>query len=1278
VNDPVLHVEMLGGFDLHYNGKAVPPISSRPASSLLAYLILRRHRTHTRDLLAGRFWSDLSEDKARRRLSDALWQIRRAVKTVGIDDLFEKSNTTVAVRPDLQVEVDVEGFEAELDAMERALRIDRGGVSIAQITRIVGLYGGELLAGHYDEWIDDQRDKLLPRYLAAVSTLVQLHRSAGDYEAALRHARALVAADPLTEEWHRDVMRLYLLNGQPSAAERQFSACRDALEEGLGVEPSPETVKLAERIRQEASTAAPISQELPFVGRAAERSLLLGRVNDVMEGKGGLVLVEGETGIGKSRLLAEMADGAEWRDVQVFVGRHSATSPMSPYDGLREALAPATHGLRGERLAAHLPPVWLKQASTVLEGLKAQLEPADARYHPALRPEEEPGRTTEALVRTILAMGQPKPALVVLEDVHRSDDDTVAVLARLGERLIDSSVLVCLSYQRHEAESSPHLWQMLSALESKPGSSRIVLGPLETDDVRQLVTAELGPGGIGAPGVGAEQISRLTMTSGGNPYVILELLRSPIDVLGRRGPGPDAVGDPGMVDDLLPGLLEVLTRRIDAVPAEVREVLEVVSAMTGPMSTTVVTGVAGLDRPTVVSALTEAVERGFLVETTRGCEFAQEHTRRVVYDGIEPASRRRIHGRIVDALVREQGVRVGQMAHHAWLAEQWHRAYQYHALAADSALKVNAYHTTAEHFAKADQAASESSTRDADRIDDLAAFERVLDILGRRSEQQTLLDRMAAAASTPEVRLQVDQRRAWLLANTDRGAEAARLALEAIAAARETGLSTGELLTIVGCARAWSGDLHGAIAPLEEAVAEIEARGGSGLTAQIMLGRTCADLLRYEPARQRLEAAYEVAKSCDDPRSQVEALSHLAPLYNSLRMEVKAENAFLEALQLARSIGYRHGEGLNLVNLATFHLRLGRGGRAIGLFAEAAAVFASLGNGRGEAWVRLNGAHLAHWVLGDDTAARSQAQQAAVYFRSAGDPRQEADCLIYLAGVDRRSGRRRLARRRLLDALSKAQLSDDPETEVSAQLGLALVALDLAHPEQALVHTEAASRRSREAGLEATLPVVMAVEGRARLATGQREAALEAVSRSVELNWQGAALAHLAAWWSCEVMAAAGEETGAAQQAALAHRLMTRNLEGLPDPVARAAWNGVSEHLAILRSQERYFVRTVECRLPRLDMPTGRPLEPGELVDVVWTVSLPGDSVAGSGSERRQVRILRLAGEALAQGAVARVSDLASVLGVSDRTIKRDLSRLRAQGRQLVTRGGHEEIRDLP
>jgi hypothetical protein len=117
----------------------------------------------------------------------------------------------------------------------------------------------------------------------------------------------------------------------------------------------------------------------------------------------------------------------------------------------------------------------------------------------------------------------------------------------------------------------------------------------------------------------------------------------------------------------------------------------------------------------------------------------------------------------------------------------------------------------------------------------------------------------------------------------------------------------------------------------------------------------------------------------------------------------------------------------------------------------------------------------------------------------------------------------------------------------------------------------------------------------------------------------------------------------------------------------------VPEHRSIAELRERYVATTVNAAVPRWDAPTGRPLEPDDLVDIRWTVSEPDDHSLASAAARRRQRILRLSAEARKQGGMARVSDLAMALDVSERTIKRDLSTLRSEGRQPLTRGSAEE-----
>ena len=872
MTEPLLHVQMLGGFGLQVGNVPLKPIPPR-AASLLAYLIVHRDREHTRDLLAGRFWSDLTDDVARRRLSQALWQIN--TRTKPIIDLLATTTNTVRFNPEIDVVVDAEIFERRLDDFERQLQTSKTGVRVLDLGAIVDSYRGELLAGYYDEWLGDEREKLRSRYRAALAQLVRLRSNEGDYETALRHALSLVAEEPFDEVGQREVLRLYALNGQPSAAERHYQRLVDDLHRQLKVEPSAETAELMRRILDDAATPPSGFADLErdtteLVGRRTERSTVLNRVIELTSsGKGGIVLIEGEPGIGKTRLAEELAKGAEWRGAQVLVGNHHAdTSALSPYEGLKEALAPATTGLRRERLKDSVDPLWLQQARSVLDGLSSLVESGEG---PRLRPAEEPWRTTEAMARIILAQGRPKPTVLILEDIHNCDEDTIAVLTQLGDRLIDSHVLVCLTYQLTAARTKEPIWRGLSQLEAEPGSSRVVVPPLDDDEVKELVAAELGPGRMSAA-----MVQQLARSTSGNPYMLLEVLRSPIDLLddadgddwGERALDAGAAGSAGLdqsrIDDqVLPKLSTLIAQRIETAPEHVRAILEAMAAIGAPATPDVVARAAGVGQPSAVDGLQRAIDLGFLVETERGCDFGQSQTRRAVYETMAIERRSVLHGRVVDALtLTDNGASAGQLAHHAWLAGQWHRAHQYHSLAAESALRVNAFQTSAEHFNKADHAARSAGITDHDRLEDLFEHEAVLDVLGRRVEQGELLDRVEAIADLPiAAGVRARYRRASLLLQTDGAADAVEVAQQAAEDARANGINAGEILTTVGTALYRTGKLSASLEPLEEAIDEFRSAGLSAVQAQLMLGRAHADLHQFDAAHRFLEEAYNEAKA---------------------------------------------------------------------------------------------------------------------------------------------------------------------------------------------------------------------------------------------------------------------------------------------------------------------------------------------------------------------------------------------------------------------------------
>ncbi len=1246
--------------------ESLPP----QAVSLLSYLIVHRDRPQTRDLLAGRFWSELSEDRARKRLSNSLWQIKNATKAAGIPELLIATPSSIRVTTEYAISVDFEDFESQLTEFDREIRTRQlRGVLADRLSAVVDEYPGDFLSGHYDDWIEPERTRISDRYHGALGHLINLHKSRSQYEVALRFAVTLVQQEPLREDLHQEVMRLHALLGQASAAQRQFDICRRFLESELGVEPSAETIELMERIRTDAPSPAANDSQSPgtaaqLVGRLRELTILRGRVDELVNGAGGVVLVEGDPGIGKTRLMEEFIDAADWRGVRILQAGHTELSKMRPYEALREVLAPTVTGIRGEHLMEVVEPVWLRQASEVLPELERLIDGLDANM--PLNPDEEPSRMSEALARVILAQGGLNPTLIVLEDIHWCDDDSMQVLGQLGTRLARSGVLLCLTYRRFEAEQSHSVWSGISKLEALASGSRLVVGPLNNSEVRELIAAEAGP-----TGPRGSTVSELVELTDGNPLYILESLRNPGVTQFDGADNDERLG----ALELPAAVVQSMERRVRSQEPENLAVLQALATIAEPAPSRLVAEIAGLERRVTLEALNSVSDQGFVLDDEAGsCRFAHDQTRRVVYALMSATECAATHRRIYEAMERraldQEGTPdSGQLAYHARLAGRMADAHHWHLVAAREALAVSGYRTAADHFGQADDAAEELRLPMADRAKDLLAFESALDVLGRRSEQTMLLKRLREVDLPLAAELALVEREVSLLINTDKPGEGAKLALSFVEQAKTAGESYGGLLTAVALARFRAGDFKGALAPAAEAL-DAANNAADRIAADTIIGKASVNLLDYEAGEEHLSRAAAEAKAIGDHRGEIEALNYLAGAKSKLGRYAEAHQLFTTTLELSRSIGYRMGEGASLVNLATSSMDRGQGGRALENFVDASEVFGSLDLGRGEAFVKLNSAILNHRLLGDDTAAADLASSAAVYFRSVGDNSHECLAMCALSSVDRRHGRRRLARRRLNDLMSRADTEDDIYGEVEVRRVLAKLDMDAGDWRAATVHLDRILQLADQYPLETVLPNALANRAYACVKLDDLARAATLGSRAMELNTTDTEETHLTAWLCGTVLQSLGDDEGAAHQFRLAFELLTTSLVGVPPDLVERSWSSVQEHVQILEDYERRFVSTIEVQVPALDAPMGRPLHSDEYVEVTLTVTQPSDWTVEQMAKRRQTRIQRVIGEAERQGGSLRVADLAEILAVSERTIKRDIAGLRGLGVPLRTRKG--------
>jgi DNA-binding SARP family transcriptional activator len=413
----MLRVSLFGGLMVSWGETPLPPIASMAARSLFAYLLTYRDRSHTRDLLVGTFWPDLADDIARRRLSQALWQIRRALSPHLV---LLAEGDTVQINPDLPLWLDVERFGRLADGDQIKLPTPQA-VNLSDLADAVELYRGDFLAGYYVDWALAEQERLREVFLGVLERLVGGYKGRGDYQAALTHARRLASEDPWREEAHREVMRLCHVLDRDAEALKQYETCRQILADELGTEPSPETeglaIEIAERAGMQEPPWAPAAarpslaplldhpDRLPLVGRQSELEEMLKQVEAAVQGAGGLILVYGEAGVGKTRLLRELARNAQWRGIRTAWGRCYELAGQQAYQPLVEVLR-ADLPLLSE---ASLEPLWRAELGRLLPELATGEPP------PPLGPEQEQHRLLEAIARGFLALARAAPGRCPLD-----------------------------------------------------------------------------------------------------------------------------------------------------------------------------------------------------------------------------------------------------------------------------------------------------------------------------------------------------------------------------------------------------------------------------------------------------------------------------------------------------------------------------------------------------------------------------------------------------------------------------------------------------------------------------------------------------------------------------------------------------------------------------------------------------------------------------------------------------------------------------------------------
>jgi DNA-binding SARP family transcriptional activator/tetratricopeptide (TPR) repeat protein len=709
-----LEIRVLGELEVVRGGKTLPLPASKKTRALLGYLVVVGARPQPRQRLCELFWDGPDDPRAALRWSLAkvrpLVDDAKATRIVADREHvgFEPCGAIVDLALVRQDAASMAG--ASLGALRNAAAQFRGelleGLDLPECYRYhewcvaaraaARRVRGAILAILADR-LADQPDGTSPA--APPGRGQDLERTSpappgrGQHlEEALGCARAWVTIDPLSEGGHIAVMRLLAKLGRPREAIKQYESCRRILEAQLGRSPSKELEAARSTLgrapptlpdgtspappgrgqylertspappgrgqyRTEVANARTLQREArtSLVGRSAERATIAAAVCEAAEGRcTRVLLLVGEPGIGKTRLLEEVADRVMALGGATLCGRAFEAEMVRPYGAWIDVLRSAPPGAIDATLRADVSPL--------LPELGASHGDADRNG------------LFDAVGKLLLNRAASAPLAVVLDDIQWFDEASAALMHYVARSVAGSRVLLACAARAAEIDGNPRVRALVRALVREGRLERVELAPLDADATNELVRSVDG----------RLDAAQIFADGGGNPLFSLELARTL------------AAGDSGAAAHTLDGLIAERLSRLDERAAEL---LPWAAALGHAFCIDTLAALTSLPVRDLLAAVDELERHGVLRVASPalgsvGYDFAHDLVRRAAYRAMSEPRRRWMHlhvARTLHATGDPEGAIAGDIAHHAALGGDSELAARAYVAAGERCLRLFAY-----------------------------------------------------------------------------------------------------------------------------------------------------------------------------------------------------------------------------------------------------------------------------------------------------------------------------------------------------------------------------------------------------------------------------------------------------------------------------------------------------------------------------------------------------------------------------------------------------------
>jgi DNA-binding SARP family transcriptional activator len=662
-----LHLNLLGAPEIQVSGSTTPwQLRDQKARALLFYLAVTG-RPQSRDYLATLLWSDSLESNARHSLRSCLYHLRHALQACGVAELL-------LVNSD-HVHLNLEEDQCDITRFRQLIATK----SEPALAEAVALYRGPLLEGFtlteapvFENWVRAEATSLGRAHHLALERLLASSESRQLWSEATEYAEKMVQLDPLDETSLQRLMRLYLQSGATGRALLQYRHFKDSLHRELGLLPSPETEELLQTVlRPQAQArlgvgsapatpaqrdhAAAAEPPTPLVGRDDILARLLTLISEGPQvGSGVTILLQGEAGMGKTRLLDEVATRLSTSESQWIILRGSC----SPFDDL------LSYG------------PFYDAFQTAAPGDLTDMLMVERRNAP-----DEAGNVRWRVLQTMRLLTHGGPLLLAIDDLHWANSATLHLFGFLATRIRTLPVLLVGTIQHPEA--IPAIQHLLAVGRHRGAVHLITVPPLTLE----AVTAFLSALDLDADSV-ASLSEWLQDRSGGSPYILGEILAQlradAVLIQDNSGWHLDAAcWLRQRVMFTLPATThDLLAWRLAPLSPQALHVLDLLAVAGRPLSLAFLHDLLGEHADLSLQIVDDLLVRGLLIEAPGECVTLPHHLlRETLHSRLSHLRRRMLHRQLLEALERyaTSGASVGlrHLALHAVAGEDTERAHRY-------------------------------------------------------------------------------------------------------------------------------------------------------------------------------------------------------------------------------------------------------------------------------------------------------------------------------------------------------------------------------------------------------------------------------------------------------------------------------------------------------------------------------------------------------------------------------------------------------------------------